>query len=161
MSSWTEANAARGTEVRSAPYGAHLADPRGLTALGAVAFVLVLGVAGGLVDAFTGPGLRTVFAVCFVVGCALAALRVHREDLVAVLVMPPLLFAFVALVAGTVAPTTSTGNVLTRQLLDLTTALVLGAPVLLVTMVIVAVIAVSRGRSLRTAGGASAAGTRR
>lgn len=126
------------------PHGAHVADRRGLTAVGAAALAITFGAAGGLVDVLTGPGLRTVFAVCFVVGCALAALTVHREDLTASVVMPPLVYVLLALVAGAFSQTVGTGSLLTRQALELATSLFLGAPVLLTATGLAALIAVVR-----------------
>lgn len=159
VSSWTgprEAGEPRPTPDASAeqvdaapghhlPAGAHLSDRRGLTATGAVALALALGIAGGLVDVLTGPGLRTVFAVCFVVGCGLAALTVHREDLVAAVVIPPLVYCVLALLAGAVETTVGSQSLLTRQALELLNALVLGAPVLLTATGLALVIAVARG----------------
>jgi len=122
----------------------HVADRRGLTAAGAVSVALVLGAAGGLVDVLTGQGLRTVFAVCFIAGCAGAALKVHREDLVAAVVMPPLVYVVLALLADGFSKTTAVGGWLTRQALELATSLVLGAPVLLTATGLALVIAVVR-----------------
>jgi len=121
-----------------------VADRRGLTAAGAVSVALVLGAAGGLVDVLTGQGLRTVFAVCFIAGCAGAALKVHREDLVAAVVMPPLVYVVLALLADGFSKTTAVGGWLTRQALELATSLVLGAPVLLTATGLALVIAVVR-----------------
>jgi cation transporter-like permease len=128
----------------------HVVDRRGLTAVGAVAVALVLGAAGGLVDVLTGQGLRTVFAVCFIVGCAFAALRVHREDLVAAVVMPPLVYVVIALLAGAFSKTTAAGGWATRQALELATSLVLGAPVLLTATGLALVIAGVRAIAGRT-----------
>lgn len=108
-----------------------VADRRGLTALGAVAAALGLGLLGGAWDVATGPGLRTAFAVCFVAGCALAAAAVHREDLRAAVVMSPLVYLVLALLAGAVERTGAGGSWLVQQALELASSLVLGAPVLL------------------------------
>jgi hypothetical protein len=123
----------------------HVADRRGLTAFGAVTMALLLGAAGGLIDVLTGPGLRTVFAVCFIAGCALAALKVHREDLIAAIVMPPLVYVVIALLAGAFSRTAASGGWLTQQALELATSLILGAPVLLTATGLALVIAVVRG----------------
>src|SRR3954471_7046595 len=82
------------------PAGAHVADRRGLTATGAVTIALTLGVIGALIDVNTGRGLRTVFALCFIVGSALAAMLVHREDLKASVIMPPLTYCVLALIGA-------------------------------------------------------------
>jgi hypothetical protein len=125
-------------------------DRRGLTATGAVAVALLLGLAGGAFDVLTGPGLREVFAVAFISGCVVAALTVHREDLVACVVMPPLVYVVLALLAGAVERTVGTGSFLTQQVLELANALVLGAPVLMAATAAALAIAVVRwaaGRS--------------
>lgn len=129
-------------------HGAPVADRRGLTAAGAVGLALLLGLAGGAYDVLTGPGLRTVFAVCFVAGCALAALLVHREDLKAAVVMPPLVYVVLALVGGAVERTAS-GSFLTQQALELVNALVVGAPVLLTATGAALLVALVRGLSGR------------
>jgi len=126
-------------------HAVHVADRRGLTALGAVTLALTLGLVGGFIDVMTGPGLRTVFAICFIAGCALAALKVHREDLLAAIVMPPLVYAAIALLAGAFSQTSAAGSWLTQQALELATSLVLGAPVLLTATGLAFVIAVARG----------------
>lgn len=106
-------------------------DRRGLTATGAVAIALVLGLAGGAYDVATGSGLRTVFAVAFILGCALAALTVHYEDLLAAVIMPPLVYLVLAFVGGVVEQTGQTGSFLAQQALEMANSLILGAPVLL------------------------------
>ena len=119
-------------------------DRRGLTATGAVAVALLLGLAGGAVDVLTGSGLREVFAVSFVLGCLVAALTVHREDLAATVVMPPLVYVVLALAAGAVERTMGTGSFLTQQALELANALVLGAPVLAAATLAALVVAIVR-----------------
>src|SRR4051812_19357829 len=148
VTTWTDANAPGGPASEPGathPHGVHVVDRRGLTAVGAVAVALLLGAAGGLIDVLTGPGLRTVFAVCFIAGCAIAACTVHREDLVAAVVMPPLVYVVLALLAGAFSQTVAVGSMLTRQALELTSALVLGAPVLLTATGLAFLIAVARG----------------
>lgn len=129
--------------------GVHVADRRGLTATGAVALGLGLGLAGGTYDVVTGPGLRTVFAVCFVVGSVLAAATVHREDLRAAVVMPPLVYVALALLGGLFERAGESGSLLTQQALELVNALVLDAPVLVTATglaLLVAVVRWLRGR---------------
>src|SRR4051794_8212920 len=148
VTTWTDADAGGLSEGNAAPsalHAVHVADRRGLTAFGAVTLALVLGAAGGMIDVLTGSGLRTVFAVCFIAGCAIAALKVHREDLIAAIVMPPLVYVAIALLAGAFSKTAGVGGVLTRQALELATSLVLGAPVLLTATALAFVIAVVRG----------------
>jgi hypothetical protein len=153
--SWTSpATPPAATEDRApgAEHHAPVGDRRGLTAAGAVTIALILGAAGASVDVLTGPGLRTVFAVCFIAGCAIAAATVHREDLVAAVVMPPLVYVVLAFAAGAFSHTTAAGSMLTRQALELASSLVLGAPVLLTATglaLVIALIRGARGRSSR------------
>jgi hypothetical protein len=148
VTTWTDADASGGRASEPAAshtHGVHVVDRRGLTAVGAVTVALLLGAAGGFIDVMTGPGLRTAFAICFIAGCAFAAFRVHREDLVATVVMPPLVYVALALLAGAFSQTAPVGGVLTRQALELATSLVLGAPVLLTATGLAFAIAVVRG----------------
>ncbi|MDT7544361.1 MAG: hypothetical protein QOE99_471 [Actinomycetota bacterium] len=153
VTTWTDADAAGGSSTaargETRAHGVHVADRRGLTAFGAVTVALLLGATGGLIDVLTGPGLRTVFAITFIAGCAIAALKVHREDLLAAIVMPPLVYVAIALLAGAFSQTAGVGGVLTRQALELATSLVLGAPVLLTATALSFAIAVVRGISGR------------
>jgi hypothetical protein len=153
VTTWTNADAsgapAAAADASAHGHGVHVADRRGLTAFGAVTVALVIGSTGGLIDVMTGPGLRTLFAITFIAGCAIAALKVHREDLLAAVIMPPLIYAAIALLAGAFSHTTGVNSVLTRQALELATSLVLGAPVLLTATALSFVIAVSRGISGR------------
>ena len=128
------------------PAGASVGDRRGLTATGAVGLALLLGVLGGAVDVLTGPGLREVFAVSFVIGCVLAALTVHREDLLAAVVMPPLVYVALVLLGGMVERAASSGSFLVQQAIELVNALVLGAPVLLLATGLSLLVALVRRR---------------
>jgi len=121
-----------------------VADQRGLTATGAVAVALLLGLAGGAFDVLTGSGLREVFAIAFIVGCALAALLVHREDLFAAVVMPPLVYVVLAFVGAAMEGTSGAGSFLTQQAFEMASSLVLGAPVLLTATGVALLIAVVR-----------------
>lgn len=105
---------------------------RGLPTSGAVAVALVAGIGGAAVDILTGTGLRAVFAVTFVTGCVLAATLVRRRGLAAAVVLPPLVYAAVALGTGLLQRDTGTGSWLLQELFELMNALVIGAPVLLV-----------------------------
>jgi len=134
------------------PAGASVGDRRGLTATGAVALALLLGLLGGAFDVVTGPGLREVFAVSFVAGCGLAALTVHREDLLAAVVMPPLVYVVLVLLGGVIERTASSGSFLVQQAIELVNALVVGAPVLLAATglaLLVALVRRKRGPSSR------------
>jgi hypothetical protein len=115
------------------PEAAHVvADRRGLTAAGAVAIALVLGVVGATIDVKTGHGLRTVFAVCFVGGSALAAFLVHREDIRAAVVIPPFTYCALAVIGGFLGSTKVAGSFATKEGVALLDALILRAPVLFV-----------------------------
>ena len=131
--------------------GLTLADRRGLTAAGGVVLSLLLGVAGAAFDVVTGTGLRTGFAVCFVVACALTALTVHREDLGAAVVMPPLVYVTLSVAIGALARTQNTGSFVLQQAIELVNAVVLGAPVLLLGTAVAALIAALRWLGGRTA----------
>jgi hypothetical protein len=127
---------------------ARVADGRGLTAAGAATVMIAFGLFGGAVDVVTGPGLRLVFALCFVLGCAAAVLAVHREDLRAVIVMPPLVYALLAVLASAFEGWGG-GSFLKGQALELLNALVLGAPVLVIGFVTVLALALLRGAARR------------
>jgi hypothetical protein len=128
----------------SSSLAARIADGRGLTAAGAASVMLAFGLVGGALDVLTGPGLRLVFALCFVLGCAAAALAVHREDLRAVIVMPPLVYALLAVLASAFEGWGG-GSFLKGQALELLNALVLGAPVLVIGFATVLALALLRG----------------
>ncbi len=130
--------------VKGAPHRLGVADRRGLTAAGAVTLALLLGGVGGAVDVATGRGFRAVFAICFVLGCTLAALLVHREDLKAAVVMPPLLYVVLALVAGAVGSSGGNNSLVARETLELVQALVIGAPVLFTATGAASVVALVR-----------------
>ncbi len=123
---------------------------RGVTAAGAVVLALLLSLAGAFFDVFTGPGLRAVFAVCFVAGCVLAALVARRRELLKTVVLLPLVYVAVAVVAGTVRGTGAVGSWVMRQALDLLTALVLQAPALLTGTAAALVVALVRLATSRT-----------
>ena len=130
----------------------HVGDRRGLTATGAVALALLLGMLGGAYDVITGPGLRTVFAVCFIAGCVAASATVHREDLRAAVVMPPLVYVALAFVGAAVERSGDPGSFVTRQGIELANALVLGAPVLMTATVLSLVVAAVRALRARRQG---------
>ncbi len=130
--------------TKTLPAGARIGDRRGLTATGAVAVAIGSGMVGGLVDVATGAGLRATFAVCFVLGCAFAAYKVHREDLLAAVVIPPLAYVALAIGANLGSRTTIGGSFLKQQVLELMTALVTKAPALLVATGTAAIIALVR-----------------
>jgi hypothetical protein len=121
-----------------------LGDRRGLTATGAVGLALLLGAAGGVLDVATGPGLRSVFAACFVLGCATAAATVHREHLATAVVMPPLVYVVLASAGSVLERSGNPGSSVSRQALELANALLLGAPVLLTATTAALAVALAR-----------------
>jgi hypothetical protein len=127
--------------------GAHVVDKRGLTATGAVTIVLALGILGAAIDVNTGRGLRTVFAIFFVLGSALATMLVHREDLRATVVMPPLTYCVLALIGAGIGQTQLAGSWIKTQGMELVSALILGAPVLYAATGVALLIAVLRSRT--------------
>ena len=110
--------------------GALLGDRRGLSVTGAVVLVLLLGGAGAAYDVVLGAGLGLGFAVGFITGCALAALLVHREDLIAAIVLPPLAYVVLAVAGNAADGAGAASGFLSDQALALLDAVVLGAPVL-------------------------------
>ena len=132
------------------PAGARVGDLRGLTATGAAVVVLGSGFLGALIDAATGSGLRSAFAILFTLGCAVAAYKVHREDLAAAAVIPPLAFVALAFVAGLGSDGVGASG-LVGNVLDLFSTLVLGAPALLLASASAGVVAGLRWLALRTA----------
>jgi hypothetical protein len=119
-----------------------LGDQRGLTAAGATVLVLMLGGLGGGVDVVTGTGLRTVFAVAFVVAAALSAATVHHEDLFAAVVLVPLAFAVIGGIAG-IAEGASLHSA-SKLVLAVANVMVTAAPALMMATVAAAVIAGAR-----------------
>ncbi|MGI8870429.1 MAG: DUF6542 domain-containing protein [Mycobacteriales bacterium] len=71
---------------------------RGVHGLVASLVILVIAGIGGAVDSMTGDGLRTVFAVCLVVGVVIAGLVVRRSDVLYIVFAPPLVTVMLALV---------------------------------------------------------------
>lgn len=116
--------------MRPPAAGGLLGDARGLSAAGAVLLGFALGLAGAVVDVSTGTGLRTAFAICFLLGCIGATTLVHHEDLMATVVMPPLLFVVLAAVASVLDKGGGAGSWLTRRVFDVVTTMVTSAPVL-------------------------------
>jgi hypothetical protein len=112
-----------------------------------VLLALLLGGLAGAVDVLTGQGLREIFAVAFLSACLICAISVHREDLAAAVVMPPLVYAALVLVAGLAEGGLSSGSVLLHQAIELFNGLVLGAPVLVAGTAIAAGVALVRRAS--------------
>lgn len=141
----TRARLTAAAPVASARRGSGLGDPRGLTVPGGAALVLLVGLPALAVDLLLGGGPGPLFAAAFALGCALAALTVHREDLRAVALMPPLLYVGFALVAGVLAGGRSGGR-LQGLAAQLAGALVYQAPVVWAATAAAAGVAVWRHR---------------
>lgn len=126
---------------------------RGLTVLGAALLVLVSGGAGATADAVLSGKVGLLFGVGFVAGCLLAAGRVHQEDLAAVIVMPPLVYAALALLVGMFHPSSGGGSGpgLKNEAVDIASELVLKAPVLVMGTVVSATVAIRRAWRARAA----------
>ncbi len=148
--------AGRVTEKRPAAHGEHpllpvppVADRRGLTATGAVLTALGAGLLGATIDVVTGSGLRTTFGALFTLGCAAAAYKVHREDLLAAVVIPPLVYVTLGFLAALGRATGAGGSFLKQQILELFSALVLSAPALVFATGAAALVAFLRWRLSR------------
>lgn len=127
----------------------HIADRRGITATGAVALAIAMGVVGGAIDVASGRGLRMVFAAFFVIGCASAAALIHREDLLAAVVIPPLAYLALALLAGTVRATGESGSMARHQVSELYDALIISFPALFTATSVAATVALFRWAASR------------
>ncbi len=126
-------------------------DP-GLTAAGAIVIAVGLGLVGGVIDVVTGSGLGTVFSVCFVAGCALAAVLARRSALRATVVMPPLVYLLVTVVAAGVEATGTGSSWLNQQVLEAGTSLVIHAPTLVIAVLVAVVVAAVRNAAAKQAG---------
>lgn len=96
--------------------------------------VLVLAVLGGIgaaLDLSTGRQLGILFAALFIGSCVVSTLAAHREDLLASVVAPPLVYVALVLVSGGASTGSRSGSLLSRQALELVNEVILGAPVLL------------------------------
>lgn len=117
----------------------------GLPTSAAVLVAVGAALLGGAIDVLTGPGLRAVFAVFFVVGCVAAAALVRRCGLPAAVVMPPLVYVLVALMAAALQSHPGVHESwLVAQSMELLTALITGAPLLLGATASAAVVAAVR-----------------
>lgn len=114
-------------QPRSRPSG-----ESGLSATGGTLLNLVVTLVGGMVDAVVTNSFGWIFGLSFFASAAFVALRIRYADLLAAVIVPPITFAVVIIVAGQFLPS-SGGSWLRRQALDLASTLALGAPVLLST----------------------------
>ena len=127
----------------SSPLFSAPARELGLSTVVALALALVVALVGVVFDLVTGRDLRTVSAVCFVLGCGAATFLVRRSGLRTLMLAPPLLYSglllLTSLVRGVVPRT------IPRQAVELLTRLVLGAPVLVAAVLVAVVLGVLRG----------------
>lgn len=132
------------------PHAHHLAemvaDRRGLTAIGGASIAIGLGLLGAVIDVTTGQGLRGTFSVLFIAGCVISALLVHAEDLMAAVIMPPLVYLALAFIGTTLDGSSVGGGWLRQQTIEMGSALVLLAPTLIIAGVASVVIALVRYR---------------
>jgi hypothetical protein len=121
---------------------------RGLTALGTGILAVAAGALGALVDILLFHELGVAFGVTFVLGCVFSAVRVHVDDLIGVVIMPPLAYATIIVCTVFIRRAGSSGG-LRNSAIDIGSEMILRAPVLLVAFGIVVVLAVRRGRQAR------------
>lgn len=126
-------------------------DKRGLTALGGASIAVGLGLVGAIIDVTTGSGLRLVFGVLFILGCVISAARVHTEDLLAAVVMPPLVYMALAFAGAAMEHSNLTGGWIRQQTIEMGSALVFGAPTLIIATVLSFSIALLRSRMRKAA----------
>jgi hypothetical protein len=122
---------------------------RGLTALGTGLLAVVLGGVGALIDTVVFGELGFVFGVTFVFGCVFSAARVHVDDLIGVVIMPPL--AYAVIIIGKVfidrpGGGGGSGGGLRNNAIDVGSEMILRAPVLLIAFGLVVIIAFRRGQ---------------
>ena len=123
---------------------------RGLGVWSAAAVATVLGLVGGLVDVLTGTDLGLTFATMFVTGCVLAALTIRLAHVKAAIVMPPLVYAFIAVVTAAVQAWRSDGGGGVKQfVVELVSSLVLSGLVLAIATAAVVVVALVRRMAYR------------
>lgn len=145
-------------EAESGVYGStmtdhHLSemvvDKRGLTAMGGASIAIGLGLLGAIIDVATGSGLRATFAVLFILGCVLSAALVHREDLLAAVIMPPLAYMALAFVGAAFQHSNITGGWFRQQTIEMASSLVLDAPTLIIASILSFAIALYRAKLRR------------
>jgi hypothetical protein len=115
----------------------------GLTAPGVVVVVVAVSLVGLLVDRFTVDS-GTVFGVAYVLACGYAALQVRRRDLVAAVVLPPLIFFL--LVTGRALVDSGSSHTMSARSLQVASDLATLAPFLWIGTALAAVIVLVRWR---------------
>jgi hypothetical protein len=121
-------------------------NQRALSAFGATLVVLIFSIVGAVADVAVFGSLGWIFGVLFVLSCTASTLRSHVDDLLAVAIMPPLIYALITVGVGVLHPSASTGGGMKSDVINVGSELILRAPSLLVAEVLVILIAVIRGR---------------
>jgi hypothetical protein len=122
-----------------------VADRRGLTAIGIVLLDLIGGFVGLVHDLNTGSHiLGTVTAIAFATATVIAAMIAHREDLAASVIVPPLAYACVVLVAAGDTAGAGTGSYVHTIAEEAVVHVLTSAPGLLVGVAAALVVAVFR-----------------
>ena len=101
----------------------------GLTAPGVAVIVLGASALGAVIDSIVRGDLGTFFAIMFVASSVYAATQVRRRDLLAAVIVPPLVFLTILGVHELVSPT-GTSRALIDLVGDLVSTLALNAPTL-------------------------------
>ncbi|NHC15496.1 DUF6542 domain-containing protein [Motilibacter deserti] len=118
--------------------------PSELEATGVALLGAAAAFTGALVDIAIGQKLGLAFLATFLVASVWGAARVRRSELVAAVVLPPLVFAVVAFLAGQFLGRSADGGWLMAQGLDLVSALATGAPALVAGTVLAGAVAGGR-----------------
>jgi hypothetical protein len=117
----------------------------GLTAPGVAVIVLGASALGAVIDSIVRGDLGTVFAIMFVASSVYAATQVRRRDLLAAVIVPPLVFLTVLGVHELLSPT-GKSRALIDLVGDLVSTLALNAPTLWIGTGAAAVIVLVRHR---------------
>lgn len=133
----------------------------GMPALGVTLVLAVLCLAGAIVDVALSRHLGVCFATAYVLGSGWVGARVLRNDLLAAVVAPPLVFGIVAFVAvQIVARDTGSQGLLVDEILAMGGALGSGAPVMYAGLALAGGLALVRLLAERAGRRSTAAATR-
>jgi len=120
----------------------------GLTAPGVAVIVLAASALGAVIDSIVRSDLGPFFAVLFIASSVYAATQVRRRDLLAAVIVPPLVFLTILGVHELVSPT-GRSRALIDLVGDLVSTLALNAPTLWIGTGAAAVIVFVRHRRHR------------
>ncbi len=104
---------------------------QGLGLLAAFLLSLVLGTACAVANAFVLSSVTLIFAAGFLIGTVYVAARIRYPDLLWALIIPPIVFAMALGVARLFVSRKSGQDLLSGQLVDLSTVMAHKAPLLL------------------------------